>query len=144
MWLLRKRCLVQLHTYVYIVTPGFDARDGSGEGEADGLVGVGDEGAVVASATARLMRYVRTNIPADKSAYQLLERLLPCVVWMVKARLVVVPLTCVCGCMCASYFNGEYPLEEIVTLEEQRSEDLRELLSKFQRVLCICEHECNV
>jgi len=46
--------------------------------------------------------------------------------------------------MCASYFNGEYPLEEIVTLEEQRSEDLRELLSKFQRVLCICEHECNV
>ena len=54
------------------------------------------------------------------------------------------PYVCVCGCMCASYFNGEYPLEEIVTLEEQRSEDLRELLSKFQRVLCICEHECNV
>ena len=91
MWLLRRQCLIQLYTYVYVITPGasdggktgdgdsFRGADptaaasgrGSGAADADGAGGGAD------SPVARLMRHVRANVEATPDAYRLLARLLP-------------------------------------------------------------------
>ena len=89
MWLLRRQCLIQLYTYVYVITPG--ASDGSKAGDGDsfrgadqtaagrgsGAVDTDGAGAGADSPVARLMRHVRANVEATPDAYRLLARLLP-------------------------------------------------------------------
>lgn len=136
-WMLQRRLLIQLHTYVFLVpTAQFEQSSGQrvrwifGDSFPDGLSSLADN----------------QHEPAENEINPELEEELKDLTYAERKSVLQVPAALNPEDMklftrLTPYFRGKQHLEEVMYYENLRRSQLLTLLDKFRDVLFLCQHE---